>query len=279
MIGGNTSKRPETGTKRQARNICVAVSAIRSRNVQSRVTLSPGIQSFPRGMRESGRIAFALAVTLAAVVIVSGIGTLFFNDVYGRWFDVLLGGFGLGPAYVSRFAATPEAYRLSALHILPGIAWMIIMPLQFSRLRKRSLPTHRALGRVFLICAAIAWIGMLGMLTMPFSDDSWELLPNLLFGGLFLVSGVLAFWHIRHKRVVQHREWIIRHVSVGMGIALMRPVALIGLQTGAIEGSVASFKLFFPHLFWLCFVLSVATAEIWINVTRTRAHTKRQEPG
>jgi hypothetical protein len=219
-------------------------------------------------MREPGRVAFALVVTLAAIVTISGIGTLFFNEVYARWFDVVLGGFGIGPAYVNRFVASSRASAISALHILPGIVWMIVMPLQFSRLRKRSLATHRVLGRVFLVCAAVAWIGMLGMLTMPFSDDRWELLPNLLFGTLFLVSGVLAFWHIRHKRVAQHREWIIRHVSVGMGIALMRPVASISLLSGVVEGSVAGIKDFFPHLFWLCFVLSVATAEIWINVTR-----------
>lgn len=216
-----------------------------------------------------------VVVTLAAIVTISGIGTLFFNDVYAQWFDKMLGGYGIGPAYAGRFVATPQAFRLSTLHILPGIAWMIIMPLQFSRLRKRSLGTHRLLGRVFLICAAIAWVGMLGMLTMPFSDDGFELVPNLLFGTLFLVSGVLAFWHIRHRRVVQHREWIIRHVSVGMGIALMRPVISIGLLAGALDGSVASAKLFFPHLFWLCFVLSVATGEIWINLTRPRAPTKQ----
>jgi hypothetical protein len=229
-------------------------------------------------MRETGRVGLAMAVvvvTLATIVSISGIGTLFFNDVYTQWFDLLLGGYGIAPAYAGRFVATPEASRLSALHILPGIVWMIIMPLQFSRLRKRSLPTHRVLGRVFLICAAIAWIGMLGMLTMPFSDDGWELVPNLLFGTLFLVSGVLAFWHIRHKRVVQHREWIIRHVSVGMGIALMRPIISIGLLSGALDGSVAGAKLFFPHLFWLCFVLSVASGEIWINLTRASVPAKR----
>jgi hypothetical protein len=219
-------------------------------------------------MRETGRVGFALVVALAAIVTVSGIGTLFFNEVYGQWFDVLLGGHGIGPSYVNRFVATPRAHRLSALHILPGVVWMLIMPLQFSRLRKRSLATHRVLGRVFLICAAIAWIGMLGMLTMPFSEDGWERVPNALFGGLFLVSGVLAFWHIRHKRAAQHREWMIRHVSVGMGIALMRPMISIGLLAGVLEGSVPGAKLFFSHLFWLCFVLSVATAEIWINLTR-----------
>jgi hypothetical protein len=231
-------------------------------------------------MRETGRVGFAMAVLivlLAAIVTISGIGTLFFNDVYTQWFDVMLGSHGIGPAYAGRFVATPQAYRISALHILPGVAWMIIMPLQFSRLRKRSLPTHRVLGRVFLICAAITWIGMLGMLTMPFSDNGGELAPNLLFGSLFLVSGVLAFWHIRHRRVVQHREWIIRHVSVGIGIALMRPVISIGLLAGVLEGSVAGAKLFFPHLFWLCFVLSVASGEIWIHLTRAGVQTKRHE--
>jgi hypothetical protein len=219
-------------------------------------------------MRKTGRVGFALVVTLAAIVTISGIGTLFFNEVYAQWFDIALGGYGIGPAYAGRFVASSRASALSMLHILPGIVWMIIMPLQFSRLRTRSLQTHRLLGRAFLIFAAIAWIGMLGMLTMPFSDDGWELVPNLLFGSLFLISGVLAFWHIRNKRVVQHREWIIRHVSVGMGIALMRPVISIGLLSGALEGSVAGAKQFFPHLFWLCFVLSVATGEIWINLTR-----------
>jgi hypothetical protein len=219
-------------------------------------------------MRKASRVGFALVVTLAAIVTISGIGTLFFNEVYARWFDVALGGHGIGPAYAGRFVATPRASALSTFHIVPGIVWMIIMPLQFSRLRTRSLPTHRVLGRVFLVFAAITWLGMLGMLTMPFSDDGWELVPNLMFGSLFLISGVLAFWHIRNKRVAQHREWIIRHVSVGMGIALMRPVISIGLLTGALEGSVDGAKQFFPHLFWLCFVISVATGEIWINLTR-----------
>lgn len=219
-------------------------------------------------MRAVGRVGFALVVTLAAIVVLSGLGTLFLNETYAQWFDQLLGGHGIGPAYANRFVATSRAFGLSALHILPGIVWMVIMPLQFSRLRQRSLSTHRVLGRVFLVCAAIAWVGMLGMLTMPFSDDGWELVPNLMFGTLFLVSGVLAFWHIRHKRVAQHREWIIRHVSVGMGIALMRPVVSIGLLSGALDGSVTAAKQFFPHLFWLCFVLSVATGEIWINATR-----------
>jgi hypothetical protein len=215
-------------------------------------------------MRKASRVGFALVVTLAAIVTISGIGTLFFNEVYARWFDVALGGHGIGPAYAGRFVATPRASALSTFHIVPGIVWMIIMPLQFSRLRTRSLPTHRVLGRVFLVFAAITWLGMLGMLTMPFSDDGWELVPNLMFGSLFLISGVLAFWHIRNKRVAQHREWIIRHVSVGMGIALMRPV----ISIGSLEGSVDGAKQFFPHLFWLCFVISVATGEIWINLTR-----------
>ncbi len=219
-------------------------------------------------MRAVGRVGFALVVSLAAIVTLSGLGTLFFNDAYAQWFDLLLGGHGIGPAYANRFVASPRATGLSALHIVPGIVWMLIMPLQFSRLRQRSLAAHRVLGRVFLVCAAIAWIGMLGMLTMPFSDDGWELVPNCLFGALFLISGALSFWHIRHKRVALHREWMIRHVSVGMGIALMRPVVSIGLLSGVLDGSVEGAKQFFPHLFWLCFVVSVATAEIWINSTR-----------
>lgn len=221
-------------------------------------------------MRGVGRVGFALVVALAAIVIASGIGTLFFNEVYAQWFDLLLGGRGIGPAYANRFVASSRAFGLSALHILPGIVWMLIMPLQFSRLRERSLASHRVLGRVLLICAAAAWIGMLGMLTMPFSDGGWELVPNLLFGALFLVSAVLGFWHIRHKRAAQHREWMIRHVCVGMGIALMRPVVVVGISCGLLEGSVVAAKQFFPHLFWLCFVLSVATGEIWINSTRER---------
>ena len=220
-------------------------------------------------MRDTvGRVGWAVVIVLCAIVITTGVGTVFFNEAYTPLFDLLLGGRGIAPSYLGRFVASTDALARTALHVLPGLVWMLVVPLQFSGLRRRSLRAHRALGRIALLCAACAAAGMLALLAMPYGTGNWELIPNLLFGSLFVISGALGFVRIRQKRVTEHREWMIRHVAVGMGIALMRPVAVVAFQTGLVRGTVAQAQEFFPHLFWIGFVVSGLVAEIWINVTR-----------
>jgi hypothetical protein len=216
------------------------------------------------------RFGSVVVIGLCAIAIATGVGTLFFNEPYTPLFDHLLGGHGIAASYLGRFVASTDARTRTALHVLPGLVWMLVVPLQFSGLRRRSIRAHRVLGRIVLLCAAFASAGMLTLLAMPYGAGNWELIPNLLFGSLFVVSGTLAFASIRRKRVTEHREWVIRHVAVGMGIALMRPVAVVAFQTGFVGGSVPQAQEFFPYLFWIGFVLSVIVAEIWIKVTRGR---------
>ena len=220
------------------------------------------------------RIGSVVVAMGCLVAMATGVGTIFFNAAYTAPFDLMLGGNGVAPHYLGRFVASPTNLAKTCLHILPGIVWMAIVPLQFSSLRARSIQAHRVLGRVFLVCAALAALGMLALLTMPFSPSHMELVPNLLFGTLFVVSGVKAFRHVKRGNIALHREWIIRHVSVGMGIALMRPVALISFNTGFVGPTLEDAQQFFPHLFWMSFVTSVGIAEIWINVTRSNASTQ-----
>jgi hypothetical protein len=42
--------------------------------------------------------------------------------------------------------------------------------------------------------------------------------------GLFLFRLGKAFWFIRRRNVVLHREWMIRAVAIALGVATTRPI-------------------------------------------------------
>jgi uncharacterized membrane protein len=165
----------------------------------------------------------------------------------------------------SRYAAHPIT---TYAHTVLGSIFLLLAPLQFSRtIRNRYRRFHRWSGRTLLgLGAIIAISGFYFGVVVPFAGVP-EALTILLFGSLFVVSGVKAFAAIRRGDVAKHREWMIRALGVAFGVATVR---LVG---GPIDLALAPSGLIGPRLIfvlavWAGWLLSVGAAEIWIARTR-----------
>jgi uncharacterized membrane protein len=161
---------------------------------------------------------------------------------------------------------------LTLTHIVPGMLFMILGPLQFVRKLRTKYPKfHRWSGRVFLCASGI--VGITG-LTMAFGKTIGgldEKAAITLFGTFFLVALAKALWHAMHQEFFQHREWMIRGYAIGLAVATIRPIMGTFFAMAVLRGHAPEPKEFFGTAFWIGFTLQMIAAEIWINYTRTAA--------
>lgn len=154
---------------------------------------------------------------------------------------------------------------LTLIHIIPGGVFMILGPLQFlPRIRARYPRFHRRSGRIFI---AAGYIIGITALVMPFAmtliGGVNEAAGILIFALYFLTALTRAWWHIQHRRLTLHREWMIRAFAVGLAVATIRPIVVLFFIFSRLSPHV-----FFGTAFWIGFVLHAIVAEVWINSTR-----------
>ncbi len=156
---------------------------------------------------------------------------------------------------------------LTLVHIVPGLLFMVLGPIQFSlTIRARHLRWHRLSGRIFVICSLVIGISELVMsFGMPAIGGLNQAAATTLFAAFFLFALCKAFWHIRRREVLLHREWMIRAFSVGLAVATIRPI--IGIFFAASRLSHLTPHEFFGIAFWIGFVLHLIAAETWIHAT------------
>jgi hypothetical protein len=179
----------------------------------------------------------------------------------------------LSPPEHPRFAAAAAldasfaAYRsLTLLHVLPAALLIVLMPLQFvSRIRTRHVAWHRWSGRLLIVLGFIVGTSALVMSFTMAIGGATETAATTLFAILFLVFLTMGFWNIRQRRIVQHREWMIRAFGVALGVATTRPI--VGAFFAARRLSPHEF---FGTAFWLGFTLTLLAAETWIHYSGSR---------
>jgi uncharacterized membrane protein len=177
----------------------------------------------------------------------------------------------------AQFAALDDLFAryriLTLVHIVPGLLFMILGPLQFSStIRARHLRWHRWNGRVFVICGIVIGISALVMsFAMPAIGGFNQAAATTLFGTFFLVALCKAFWHIRRREVALHREWMIRAFAIGLAVSTIRPI--VGLLFATSHFSGLTPYEFFGTAFWIGFVLRLIAAEAWIRATTPRSET------
>jgi uncharacterized membrane protein len=155
---------------------------------------------------------------------------------------------------------------LTLVHIIPGLMLVILVPFQFSRsFRNKHLRAHRWMGRTLMILGLI-----IGISALPMSRDAvggaLEVSAILMFDAYFLLALLKAYLHIRRGEVALHREWVIRAMSVALGVATVRPIMGIFFATIPLTGF--SPHDFFGMAFWIGFSLTCIVGEIWIRYTR-----------
>lgn len=149
-------------------------------------------------------------------------------------------------------------------HIVPGVIYMVLAPLQFlPGLRRRRPRLHRVLGRTLVAAGIVTGLFAIALgVIVPFGGPT-ESAATLTFGAIFLFSLALGFVRARQRRFAAHREWMIRAFAIGLGVSTIRlwvPVLMLSTEM--------TFQEFFGIAFWLAFVMHFVAAETWINITR-----------
>ena len=162
------------------------------------------------------------------------------------------------------FAAHP---LLTLIHIIPGLLFMLLAPLQFvKRLRLGYPKIHHVIGYIVLISGLIIGSTALIMGFIMAIGGLTETLAVTVFGIAFLFSLVKAYIHIIKREISLHREWMIRVLAIGLAVSTTRPIVGIFFATSHFTGLTV--HQFFGVAFWIAFILHVIVAEIWIRGTR-----------
>jgi uncharacterized membrane protein len=186
----------------------------------------------------------------------------------------------VGPApVVSALQGPPAAaalndgfarHRLLTLsHIVPGLLFVVLAPLQFVRsLRARRPAVHRWIGRIVLACGIVIGSTALVMSPRMAIGGPLETAATTFFAILFLFALGRAFVAIRGGQAALHREWMIRAFAVGLAVAFVRPIVGIFFATSRLTHLTP--HGFFGVAFWLGFTIQTIAAEVWIRYTRAQ---------
>jgi hypothetical protein len=163
-------------------------------------------------------------------------------------------------------AAFAQKSVLTLVHIVPALVLVSLVPFQFSRsFRNRHLRTHRWVGRTIVVLGLIIGFSALGLLRNPIGG-ALEVSAILTFDAVFLVSLIKAFVYARRRQIALHREWMIRAMSVALGVATVRPIMGVFFATSRLTGLTP--HEFFGMAFWIGLVATYLAGEAWIRHTR-----------
>jgi uncharacterized membrane protein len=182
---------------------------------------------------------------------------------------------------LSEAAVADEAFArhslLTMVHIVPGLLFLVLGPLQFvRRLRSRRPRLHRWTGRVVLASGVVVGATALLMTTRMAIGGANETAATMLFAILFLVALARAFLAIRRGQVALHREWMIRAFAIGLAITTIRPIVGVFFATRGITHLTP--HEFFGIAFWLGFTTHSIAAEMWISHTRPSVLAQSRRP-
>lgn len=161
---------------------------------------------------------------------------------------------------------------IAALHILPGIAFMALGPLQFiPGIRQRRPGLHRWSGRVFITAGALTAVSALVMNVVfpPVGGPGKESAVYTISVAL-LAALAIALSAILHRDVPRHRAWMIRAFAIGLSISTQR---LYFIPMFALYGMPDNFTIGLGM--WLGLLVNVAAAELILLRERRRVQPTR----
>jgi len=119
---------------------------------------------------------------------------------------------------------------ISLLHILPGIVFILLGPLQLTSAIRQKWPVfHRWSGCVLIMSGILAGVSAILMAAMfqPTTEIDPMVLRiyisgNITFGFLLVISLIIALRSVLRKDIQKHRSWMIRSYAIGLTPATMR---------------------------------------------------------
>ncbi|MDX2249208.1 MAG: DUF2306 domain-containing protein [Bacteroidia bacterium] len=165
-------------------------------------------------------------------------------------------------------------YRLAFyLHVGGGAVALAIGPFQFlPRLRKKRLSLHRVMGKVYLI--AILLSSLAGFSLAFFAQGG---LPTGIGFGLLAVfwffTSLMAYIHIRQKKIALHREWMLRSFSLTFAAVTLRLwLALL------LAGFRWSFDDAYLFVAYMCWIPNLLVMELILQWPKWRRRFNRASP-
>lgn len=145
-------------------------------------------------------------------------------------------------------------------HIVGAMLATIIGAFQFlpALRRGRFLEVHRWLGRLYLGGVLVGGLSGLYMAFLAYGG----LVAKLGFATLallWLFSAVMAYQHIRHKEIQQHKEWMIRNYALTFGAVTLR------LWLGVFQVVGLEFLTSYMIVAWLAWIPNLLVAEWMIR--------------
>jgi uncharacterized membrane protein len=124
-------------------------------------------------------------------------------------------------------------------HGLGGALALLLAPLQFStRLRQRALRLHHILGRLYVVCVAVA-----APVAIPIAIRQGPptlVMAAVLQSGSWLLTTAVALYCVRAGNIQQHREWMIRSYPFAMVFVIARAIMAIPAVASMGEVGVVS---------------------------------------
>jgi uncharacterized membrane protein len=153
---------------------------------------------------------------------------------------------------------------LTAAHVIPGMLFLLIGPVQFAAsIRRRHPVLHRWMGRIFVAAGVIVGTTALMMSPQMAIGGSLETAATTAFGAWFLFALGKAYTAIRRREILRHREWMIRAYSTGLAVTTIRPIVGFFFATSRLTGLTP--HDFFGIAFWIGFTAHAVAAELWIS--------------
>jgi uncharacterized membrane protein len=167
-------------------------------------------------------------------------------------------------------------------HGVGGALALLLAPLQYSnRLRQRNLRLHRILGRLYVVCVALA-----APVAIPIAIKQGP--PTLVMAATiqsagWLLTTAVGLYSIRAGDIQQHREWMIRSYPFAMVFVVAR--ALFAIPAIQQLGEVGIVSVVWSSIAAACFVPSLVInwrrifpRKAAAAVAKRRATTVKAEP-
>lgn len=136
-------------------------------------------------------------------------------------------------------------------HGIGGALALLLAPLQFStRLRQRNLRLHRILGRLYVVCVAVA-APVAIPIALKQGPPTLVMAATLQSGG-WLLTTAIALYCVRAGNIQQHREWMIRSYPFAMIFVVAR--ALFAIPVIEQLGEVGIVSVVWSLIAVACFV-------------------------
>ena len=149
-------------------------------------------------------------------------------------------------------------------HVLCGVIAILIGPFQFSnKLRTNYLKIHRRIGYTYLIAIFIGGIASFGLAFTSKVNLTYMLGLAFLGVAWFLTSG-MAFLCVLRKKILQHKEWMVRSYVVTFAFVFFRLFADILYHYEIAERSDIN-----GLMSWACWAVPLLFAEVIIQYRKT----------